>query len=175
MFDKLLEFVVNAVRSEEQRKHEKLKEVEDKTKAIYPASFTVEVAAGALIEPSRKNGKFHREREKYYSDELEKSETELREKGITIDVFDQQSQSYMNYGVIVSGALPSSNANQQVFQPRVDQKLMDNVKHAKSKMLEHRGKAEQFEKYVRAFQLDRNRLIKLTIEEVHYFRLGEIG
>lgn len=47
------------------------------------------------------------------------------------------------------------------------------VKNAKGKMMEHRGKAEQFEKYARAFKLGPKRLLKLTIEEIHYFRLGE--
>ena len=84
----------------------------------------------------------------------------------------------MNYGAIASGALGNAgfgNVQQQQFQPRIDQKLLDEVKNSKGKMLEHRGKAEQYEKYARAFKIDPERLIKLTIEDIYYFRIGDEG
>ena len=57
------------------------------------------------------------------------------------------------------------------FQPRVDQKLMDAVKNAKAKMLEHRDKAWQYEKYARAFALSPDTRMRLSVEEVYYFGL----
>jgi hypothetical protein len=160
----LLDFVVNAVKAEERR----ARESEDETKPVAPTLFFVTVLAGILVEPSRKKAERHRERERDWIKKLEDAEKELREKGVSVEVYDQNAGTYLNTAILASGAI---GAQTQMFQPRVDQKLLDNVKHAKAKMLEHRSKAEQYEKYARAFALDKERKVRLSVEDIHYFGL----
>lgn len=165
MTDKIFDFVINLVREEERRKTED----KDSKRAINPALFYVERQAGSLVLPCEEKAKHHREREKVYTEKLEEAEKELREKGVTVEAFDPSTGSYLNF----SNALASGNVTgvQQNFQPRVDQRMADEVRNAKTKMLEHRGKAWQYEKYAAAFSLDGEKLIRLTVEDVFYFGL----
>ncbi len=167
----ILDFVVNSVRAEEKRKKEDEERSKDYMEPVSPHAFWTTVGADTLIEPSKKKAQKHREREQEWTKRLEEAEKELREKGITVDVYDSATQTYMHTNVtpVMSGAI--SNVGTQQFQPRVDQKLMDNVKNAKNKMMEHRNKAEQYEKYARAFAFGPDREIKLTVEDIHYFGL----
>lgn len=175
MFDKLLEFVVNSVRQEEKVKQDKFEELRSRDISIPrdKADFWAEKRAGDLVEPSKKRALRHRESEKEYTTKLEEAEKELKEKGISVEVYDSVSQTYQSYGNIVSGAFTNVPPSQQNFQPRVDQKLMDAVKNAKSKMLEHREWAKTYEKYARAFALNPDFMVKLSVEDIHYFRLGD--
>jgi hypothetical protein len=166
--EKLLNFVVESVRRDEAYKAEKAREIEVPNRPVPPSAFWSDVPAGRLIEPSRKNGEYHREREKWWTNKLEDAEIKLKEEGVSIQVYDSAAGTY-DYSNICSGAITGGAT--QNFQPRVDQKMLDNVKNAKSKMLEHRGKAEQYEKYARAFAVGPDRLIRLTVEDIHYFRL----
>lgn len=83
--------------------------------------------------------------------------------------------AYTNYGnSICSGAI-QGGVNQTSFQPRIDQILLDKVKVAKNKMLDHRAKAEQYEKYARAFFLaDAGIKLKLSVEDITYFKLARL-
>ena len=164
--DKLLEFIISSVRKEEEQKYRK----EDDLARSRPCNqFWCDVKAGTLVDPSNTKAKHHREREKHYITKLEETEKELREKGVSIEAFDQQSHTYHQFqGSIASGAVSSHSMG---FQPRVDQKLMDNVTNAKSKMLEHRDKAEKYEKYAKAFSFNPDFLVRLSVEDVHYFGL----
>lgn len=178
MFEKeLLDFVVNAVRSEEKTKQEKLderrreQESQDLTIPRTLGAFWAICKTGDLIEPCRRNATHHREREKYHAGKLEEAEKELREKGISLDVYDSNTGTYMNSpNVVCSGAI-TGVASQQ-FQPRVDQKLLDNVKNSKAKMLEHREAATQFEQYVSAFSINPDFTLRLSVRDISYFRLG---
>lgn len=185
MFDRLLDFVIGAVRAEEQTKRQKEREIEDLTRPVAKEGFWIDIKAASIVEPARKKAAHHREREKHYTKQLEIAEKELREKGISIEVYDQTTGTYQNYGAITSGSIASgqigsfnvgggtANITQQVFQPRVDQKLLDPVKNATTKMLDHRKRADDYERYARAFSLAPERLIRLGIADVHYFGLGE--
>lgn len=194
--EKLLDFVVNSVRNEKNREWERLKEGEDVTRWTTPNTFWVYKPAGDLVEPSRKKAEHHRLREKHYTQKLEEAEKELREKGVSIELFDPTTNTYQHVpaGSIASGAIGMGWLNQQTggalvapnaaqlqslagslpqFQPRVDQRLADNAKNAKMKMLEHREKAFAYEKFARAFALDSERKVRLTVEDIHYFGLGD--
>lgn len=166
MFDKLLDFVVTAVEQRERRKHEDAQKKQTPSKDGIYAERTV----GSLVTPARKQGAYHREREKFYTKELERAEAELREKGISLEAFDSFANAYqhLNMNTLCSGSfsLPS-----QTLQPRVDQKLLEAVKSAKDKMLSHRQRAEQYEKYARMFSVCPNEVVRLSTDDVHYFRL----
>lgn len=185
--DKMLDFIVKAVEEREQRKREKEKEAEEGIKPLIKDFFRVDVKTGTLVDPCKTKAIKHRERETHWMKKLEVAEKELREKGISVEVFDNATGTFMNFASVASGTLRSLNettggalvspllnyANStQSFQPRIDQKLLDTVKNAKGKMLEHRGKKEQYEKYARAFSLDCERLIRLGVEDVTYFGLA---
>ena len=189
----ILKFVVESVKAEAARAREKEREAEDPTRPVTPNGWWAVVEAGTLVEPARKKGTHHRSREEHYTAKLEEAEKELREKGVSVDVFDSNTGSYLSvpYGHIASGAIGSGqigsigsfcsgampsltgslNPNQHTFQPRLDQRLLDVVKNMKNKMLDHRSKADQYEKYVRAYALDPTRKVRLTVEDVHYFGL----
>ncbi len=172
MFDKLLEFVVTSVKAEEKAKQDKIKEAESKDFYVpRPYNFFwAECDSGELIEPCRKKATHHREREAYWTGSLEIAEIELREKGVSVEVYDQQSQTYMNMNTHVSSGGLTGNITQN-FQPRVDPKMLDNVKNCKNKMLEHREKAIQYEKLARAFSFNPAFRVRLTIDDIHYFGL----
>src|ERR1700724_665232 len=125
---------------------------EKRDKPMSPSCFKFTRKAKELIEPCRNNVKHHREREKHYTSTLETAEAMLRSKGISIEILDPRtgiamgsehsitSGGVMAYGATTPGQMPK-------FQPKIDQELMGKVEKAKTSMLEHRGKAEQFEKY----------------------------
>jgi hypothetical protein len=166
---KIFDFVVEAVRKEEREKNRVREEQESRTRPLVPSQFWIVVQAESLVGPSKKKAIHHREREKVWIEKLQEAEKDLREKGVSIEVFDQQSQTFSNFsGSLVSGAIGSTAQN---FQPRVDQKYMDAVKNAKEKMLFHRNKAVDYERYAIAFPLDPLREIKLTICDIDYFGL----
>ena len=48
---------------------------------------------------------------------------------------------------------------------------MDCVKNAKSKMMDHRTKAEGYERLARAFAINPNFTVRLTVDDINYFRL----
>lgn len=145
-FDKVFDFVVETVRRQERDKH---RAEDNPNNAVAPAQFVVDRRAGDLVEPAKKRAAHHRERELHYVTHLEEAEKELREKGVTVDVFDAATGTYMSATNTISSG--SIGAPTQQFQPRVDPKLLDNVKNAKAKLLAHREKAEQYEKYARAY------------------------
>ena len=142
----------------------------DSRRATPLGSLKIERTAGALRTPTQRCLEYHRGREEFYTGELEKAEKDLRENGISLDAIDQLT-GMVYQGHIASGAI---NSNQVNFQPRVDQKLLDRVKRAKDKMLEHRNKAVEYEKWLRVFRCaPADYRIELTTNEVTYFRLEE--
>ena len=130
--------------------------------------FRIERRAGDLIDAAKKRGVHHRDREQFYTKQLELAEQALREKGITIDVFDAAGTSMGYAGVIASGNVPSQSSQ---FQPRIDPVFMDAVKRNKAKMLEHRTFAEGYEKNARAFACGPDIVVTLTTEDIYYYRL----
>lgn len=169
--DKIFDFVVAASKKEVEDKWSKIEE--ERKKNVYsPSAFKVWREASTLVDPCKKCASHHREREKHYTLALEVAEKELREKGVSVEVYDQTVGAY-NYNMaqcMSSGAMTGSTT--QNFQPRVDQKLLDIVKMNKSKMLDHRSKAEAYERYGRAFSLaEDGQKIELSIEDISYFRL----
>lgn len=149
---------------------------EASSKATYLSGFTILRKAGSLIEPARKVAEHHRDRERHYTQTLEIAEKKLRDEGITVEMIDQKT-GYAYQGSICSGniAMPGGMGAQNLpkFQPKVDQDLMGKVETAKVKMLEHREKAERFEKYARAFACAPHTEVTLNVEEVHQFRLEQ--
>lgn len=176
-FEKFLETVLATyVKKVEEDALDRKKENPD---AVAPNWFRVEKKAGELVEASRKQGIHHRERELFYTEELEKAEKDLRENGVSMELYDPTKGTFLqavsNSGSLCSGSIGNyGNGNTQAFQPRVDQVKLDKVKTMKEKMLEHRGKAEQYEKYARAYALAPDTKILLGIEDVHYFRLETV-
>ncbi len=156
--DKLVEFLI--------RQNQKLETAND---PVVLSGFRVTKKAKESIEPSRIRAEKHREREAEYTKKLEEAEKDLRENGVSVEVFDPQAgYTIPAQGCIASGAISSM---QSQFQPRVNNEKMEKVKAFKNKMLEHRQEAEKFEKWGRAFRCNPDETIVLTVEEVHWFRL----
>lgn len=169
MTDKIFDFIVASVRKEEDNKQKAKNSVEP----VYASQFTVDKMAGDLVEPSRKKAQYHRERELEHTKKLELAEVELREKGVTTSAIDPNTGfSYSNTGSVCSGAISNFGGGKAPqFQAIIDQTLLGNVERAKNKMLEHRQKADQYAKYARAFALGRDRLVRLSIDDITYFGL----
>jgi hypothetical protein len=130
-------------------------------------NFKFERQAKSLIEPARKCGAYHRSRESYYVKELEKAERELRDKGVSVEVWNPEMGAHMTYASLTSGSMGGS----QKFEAKIDQKLLDAVTVAKTKMIEHRKKAESYEKYARAFNCAPEVKVELTVEDCDLFKL----
>jgi len=142
--------------------------------------FRVERRARDLLGPARKCAEYHRGRAEHYTKELEAAEKDLREKGVSVEVFDPSTGTAMSVqnamGNIASGLISaplygSAPGQAPRFQPHIDQGLLQKVERAKTKMLDHRAKAEQYEKHARAFTCAPDVAVALTAEEVTYFRL----
>lgn len=178
MFDKLLDFVINSVREQEKAKQQKIDEERgERNDLSVPRStnqFWAKCKAGHLIEPCKKKASHHRERERYWCKQLEEAEKELREKGISLDVYDSKSSTYVGPAMICSGALFSGSvsAPHQTFQPRVDQKLLDNVKNCKNKMIEHRDKAKEYEELAVGYSYNPEFTFALGVKDIVYYGLG---
>jgi hypothetical protein len=69
--------------------------------------------------------------------------------------------------------IASAPSNLPKFQPKVDQDMLNRVERAKNKMLEHRGKAERYEQLACAFAVNPDFTVKLSVEDITYFGLGE--
>jgi len=159
--DKLINYLIEAARKEERKDNE----------SVTLGNFRVNKKAGELIGSCRKNGEHHRKREQFYTKELEIAERVLKEKGVTVEVFDAVKGYYTQ---VASGAIGSGGLGvQQNFQAKIDQVMLDAVKKAKDKMLEHREKAEGFERYAKAFSLNAEEIIRLSVTDIEYFKLGE--
>lgn len=165
----ILDYIISLVKREQDRQYLDSQEALLGTRPVVPSGFFVVVRAGALIEPAKKKVEQHRAREQHYTERLAEAEKELREKGVSVELFDLNTGTYREFsGSVCSGNISVPTQN---FQPRIDQKLMDNVKNAKNKMMEHRDKAMGYEKYARAFSQAKEREIRLTVEDIHYFGL----
>ncbi len=178
--DTLVAHLVDTANKETQRVREiALKEEQRlKEKPMPLSTLRFEKEARTLIQPARKCAEHHRAREQFYVKELEEREAILRERGVTMEAVDPRTGfAATNVGCIASGAISYGNignAGMAVpkFQARVDQSLLGDVERAKNKMIDHGKKAEQFEKYARAFAcLPPNTKIELSMEDVHTFRL----
>jgi hypothetical protein len=171
--DKLLDLIISSVRFEDKVRYDKLQEAEDTTRPLAKDLFWVDRQAGDLIAPCKAKAERRRAAEQEWTKKLEAAETELREKGVSVELYDSAAGGYVQtQNILASGAIGTfGNASAQNFQPRVDQRLLDAVKHAKSKMLDSRAQAEKYEKYARAFACDPRRLVRLSIEDIHYFGL----
>lgn len=130
--------------------------------------FKIERKAASLIDAAKKRAVHHRDREQFYTKQLELAEQALREKGITIDVFDAVGTGMGYAGIIASGNVPSQSSQ---FQPRIDPVFMDAVKRNKAKMVDHRSFAECYEKNARAFACGPDVVVTLTTEDIYYYRL----
>lgn len=146
-------------------------------------SFRVNKLAKDLIEPARRKAAHHRAREAFYTSELEKSEKELREKGITVEVKDPTTglmvAKSICSGSISAGGLEAFNqygnmttpGNLPKFEPRFDSTLLSIVEKHKTKMLEHRDKTLKYDKWARAFACSPETKVELTVEDVWFFEL----
>lgn len=148
---------------------------EHKNDPMHLHAFKVEKLARELVEPARKKAEHHREREKYYTTKLEEAEKKLKEEGITIEAIDPKT-GFAVYGDIASGNIQSNfnNAGGNIpkFQPKIDQGMLGDVETAKTKMIDHRNKAEKYEKWVRAFSVcSSDTKVYLTVEDIYFFRL----
>lgn len=159
--DKLVNQLIEAARNEERAA---------KAQPLY--QFRIIRKAGDLIKPCQQRAAHHRDREKFYTGELEKAEKKLRDEGVSVDVTDMATGiSYGHTGTVVSGAMVGTSQ----LQAKIDQTLLDAVKRAKSSMIDHREKAEKYEKFARAFGCCPGLEVELTVDEVHFFRLeGEV-
>lgn len=175
MIDQLLKYVIDTATQTERAKWQKAEEERARNEA-YDVSiprpysqFWAVVQAGTLVAPCQKKAAHHRTREKFYVERLEVAEKELREKGVSMEVFDSAVGGYANtLTYLCSGSI----APTQNFQPRVDQRYLDAVKWAKAKMLEHKGKAETYEKYAVAYSFNPTFSLKLDVEAINFYGLG---
>lgn len=179
MFDGLLKFVIDSVRAEEKAKQEKIDkekdEINDPTVPRPTSQFWAICMAQDLILPCERKARHHRQREQYWCKQLEEAEKELKEKGIQLDVYDSRSSTYVgSVGSVCSGALLSGSIGSptQSFQPRVDQKLLDNVKNCKNKLIEHRDKAMEYERLATGYSYNPMFTFRLTVKEIEYYGLG---
>lgn len=140
--------------------------------------------AKELIDPARIRGQHHRKREEHYTKMLEVAEKKLKEEGISMEIIDPRTGAAQRVesGHFASGAISSlSNispggwtqpTNVPKFQPKINQEMLGDVEKFKLKMLEHRDKAERFEKFHRAFTCcPPDTMVNLTVEDVHFFQL----
>lgn len=160
VIDKFVNFMIEAA----------LREEKSRNKSNYLREFTVERSAKSLVTPASKLEKHHRGREKHYTKILQDAEKELREKGISVELYDPLIGAVQTVPFnLASGSISNSASS---FQPKIDSKLLDAVKNAKAKMFEHRNKAETYEKFARAFKCANPQFkIKLSVEDVHFFQL----
>lgn len=175
MFDQLLDFVIDSVRKEEQRKADDLrKQQEDQRKCCPLGMIRVEYAARDIVEPSKKCAKYHRERQTYYVKHLEEAEKKLRESGVKFDMIERSTGNMLGYtGNITSGSMSNAGPSAE-FGAVVDKAMLAAVKHSAEKVHDHETKAIAYEKYARVFALcSEEQKVSLNLEEVHYFRLGE--
>lgn len=204
MYKELIDFVANSVRAEEKNKQEwdKWRQSADLSIPRPLGEFWAARTAGDLVAPCRKKASHHREREQFYTKALEEAEVELREKGLSIEVYDPSTGTMLshnlgslppdaiasgniNIGHLASGAItlsssfgnysnaPITPSNMPKFQPKVDQDMLNRVERAKTKMLDHRGKAERYEKLARAFAVNPDFTVKLSVDDVTYFGLED--
>ena len=160
--DKLVDFMIEAAK----------KEYQAEPNPVSLGLFYIEVKARQLVKPSKDLAKHHRQREKHYTKMLEAAEKELRQKGVAVDVVDQFGSVMAAYGIIGSGAIGSGSLSGGAkFQPKINQDMLDKVQRAKAKMVEHRDSACQYEKYARAFACAPDKVVKLSVGEVDYFKL----
>lgn len=146
---------------------------DDVTKPVYLCNVKIRRKAIDLVDPCRKCAEYHRTREKHYVTKLEEAEKELKEKGITLEAVVDQTGN-ISYNAISSGAMGLISSQQGNLTARIDPKLLDAVKQAKNKVLEHQKNATQFEKYLRTFKLAPDTLtLELSVEDIAYFRLGD--
>ena len=166
--DRFVDFLIEKVREEERR---------DKPRSL--SSFSFDRSAKSLIKPAQERARHHRTREEYYTRELEYAEKNLREKGISMEVIDPNTGFGYGSGSVCSGAISVGNTTNYPtslpkFQPKINQDMLGAVERAKTKMLEHRGRAEGYEKYARAFLCcPPDMKVLLTVEDIFFFRLEE--
>lgn len=154
--DRLVDFMIEAAENEK-----------NKNKAMSICDFRFERRTKELIVPSKSCARHHRKRETFYMESLENAEKELREKGVSVEVVEQGLAPYM--GNVISGSMVTPTSN---FAPKIDQKLLEAVKLAKTKVIEHRNKAERYEKLARAFTCcPPDATLELSVEDVDFFRL----
>ena len=168
----LVTHLIDTARRAEQEKYEK-------NKPMTLTNFKFERTAKRLVEPARSCAAHHRFREQFYVKELERAEKDLREKGITTEVVDAAGTPVFTGGMaaICSGSISYGSHPSQVapkFQAKADPVLLAAVERNKNKMIEHGRKADQYEKYARAFAcapLDAS--VELSVDDVNFFRLDQ--
>lgn len=135
--------------------------------------------ARQLVGPAAEKSIHHRNRERHYTAVLERAEVEMREKGVTVEAVDPKTGVAFGPS-LSSGTISHTNFDQYgnaagavpKFEARVDRRLQEAVERAKAKMLEHRARAEKYEKYARAFACcPEDAQVELTVEDVHFFGL----
>lgn len=85
MLDKLVDSMLLATKDAERR----LREEEERNKKIFsPSQLYLEKEASSLAPSCKKCAIHHREREAHYVTELENAEKELREKGVSMEMYD---------------------------------------------------------------------------------------
>ncbi|MDE2095637.1 MAG: hypothetical protein KGL39_00140 [Patescibacteria group bacterium] len=119
-----------------------------------------------LLSKAEQSAKHHRNREAFYRDEYLKAETELRTNGIVM---------VENAHIIASGSVTGYGFAGRSVSPHVNEKMVQAVDDAKSKIQEHQRLAGEYERYVKAFRvalsLDENKMIELDSEDVAFFQL----
>lgn len=170
----ILDYVVSTSKAEECRR---LQDDWATEKKGYPyTQFFVDLKAGDLVDPCTKLTKYHRSRQGHYTKQLENAEKVLKEIGLSMEVVDPRTGfSLVESGAIYSGDIysPTQPSYAPKFQPKVNQELLGNVERAKTKMLDHGTKADNYEKLARAFKINPEFVVRLNTEDIHFFRLGE--
>ena len=105
-----------------------------------------------LLEPTKKKVEHHAERLAFWREELMKAQTELKEKGI----------------VMREHQMTGSHQRQEAV---LDQGLQYRVSECHGKTEEHRKLHEDYERYVRAFELNPESELELDIDDIAYFGL----
>lgn len=134
------------------------------------SQFTIQRRARDLAPFAEARAVHHREREAHYTKELAEAEKKLKSEGITMMVRDQGTGlSYSVQNVLASGG-PIAPGN--VFQPQVNQEMLQAVERVKAKVLEHRGKAQHFAGQARILGLAHpGQMIELTVADVESLQL----
>ena len=174
MEKEIFDYVVNTSKAEERRR---LEEAWAADKKGYPyTQFFADLKAKDLIEPCAKLTKHHRGRQEHYTKLLEGAEKVLRETGLSMEAVDPRTGfSFVEGASLCSGAMynPTQPSYLPKFQAKVNQELLGDVERAKTKMIDHGTKADQYEKLARAFKTNPEFVVRLSTEDIHFFRLGQ--
>jgi hypothetical protein len=107
--------------------------------------------AGRLVRPADEKREHHRDRARWWQDELEKAEKDLRQHGVEFREYPVTGGTQVN--------------------PVLDPTRQARVQECRQKVKDHESLAEEYALYARAFELNPDVELELDAEDVKFFGL----